>query len=118
MQSGSPATDPPGDGPRLALARRLWPRWLVQAAADTLEPSIYRFILRYSLRDQIYLVVVTLLSFPFLYYSLELPKLIINQAIGGKHFPVEIHGYSFDQIPYLAVEKLVGLLVGDARLRG
>ena len=34
---------------------------------DTLEPSIYRFILRYSLPDQIYLVVVTLLSFPFLY---------------------------------------------------
>lgn len=88
MQSRSPATDAASDKVRPPLARRLWPRWLVQAAADTLEPSIYRFILRYSLRDQIYLVVVTLLSFPFLYYSLELPKLIINQAIGGERFPV------------------------------
>ena len=103
MQSRLPATDPQTDGPRRLLARRFWPRWLVQAAADSLESSIYRFILRYSLRDQVYLVVVTLLSFPFLYYSLELPKLIINQAIGGKHFPVEIHGYSFDQIPYLVL---------------
>src|SRR5215216_3454302 len=86
---------------RLPRASLLFPRWLTQAASDTLEPSIYRFILRYSLRDQIYLVVVTLLSFPFLYYSLELPKLIINQAIGGQHFPVEILGHSLGQIPYL-----------------
>jgi putative ABC transport system ATP-binding protein len=86
--------------PRVSL---LFPRWLTQAASDTLEPSIYRFILRYSLREQIYLVAVTLLSFPFLYYSLELPKVIINQAIAGKQFPVEILGYSFEQIPYLVL---------------
>src|SRR5829696_7693657 len=93
--------------PRVSL---LFPRWLTQAASDSLEPSIYRFILRYSLRDQIYLVVVTLLSFPFLYYSLELPKLIINQAIGAQHFPVEILGYSFDQIRYLVL--LCGVFLG------
>jgi hypothetical protein len=49
MQPRLPATDRPSDGARASLARRLWPRWLVQAAAD--------FILCYSLRDQIYLVV-------------------------------------------------------------
>lgn len=87
----------------------LLPRWLNEAASDSLDPSIYRFILRYSLRDQIYLVVVTLLSFPFLYYSLELPKLIINHAVGGKDFPIEVLGYSFEQISYLVLLCLVFL---------
>jgi ABC-type multidrug transport system fused ATPase/permease subunit len=44
-----------------------------------------------------------LLSFPFLYYSLELPKVIINQAIGGKKFPQEIVGIELGQIPYLVL---------------
>ncbi len=70
---------------------------------DALEPSIYRFVLRYSLGEQILLVVLTLLSFPVLYYSLELPKVIINQAIGGKHFPRQILGAEIAQIPYLLV---------------
>src|SRR5215207_10135923 len=99
--------------PRVGL---LFPRWLTQAASDTLEPSIYRFILRYSLREQIYLVAVTLLSFPFLYYSLELPKVIINQAIGGKQFPVEILGYSFEQIPYLVL--LCTVFLGFVAING
>jgi len=66
-----------------------------------LQPTIYRFILRYSLRQQVLLLVLTLVSFPFLYYSLVLPKTITNSAIGGKNFPLEILGVKFDQIPYL-----------------
>jgi putative ABC transport system ATP-binding protein len=69
---------------------------------DSLEPTVYRFILRHSLKQQIMLLVLTLVSFPFLYYSLDLPKTIINRAIGGKHFPQEFLGFQFDQIPYLA----------------
>ena len=68
---------------------------------DSLEPSVYRFILRHSLKQQIMLLILTLVSFPFLYYSLDLPKTIVNRAIGGKHFPQEFLGYRFDQIPYL-----------------
>src|SRR4051812_12048249 len=93
MPAHSPAPEPSRETKHAGLAARLWPRWLVRAAGDALEPTIYRFILRYSMRDQLYLVVATLLSFPFLYYSLELPKLIINQAIGGEHFPVDILGH-------------------------
>src|SRR5579885_78392 len=80
------------EGGNPAGGRRWLPGWLAPDTADSLEPTIYRFILRYSLRDQIYLVVVTLLSFPFLYYSLDLPKVIVNQAIGGKNMPGEILG--------------------------
>src|SRR5437870_2929683 len=66
-----------------------------------LEPTIYRFILRHSKRQQITLLLLTLASFPFLYYSLKLPKTIINRAIEGKHFPQEFLGIDFDQVPYL-----------------
>ncbi len=43
-----------------------------------MEKTIYRFILKYSLKEQIILLVVTAASFPFLYYSYDLPKLIVN----------------------------------------
>jgi putative ABC transport system ATP-binding protein len=69
---------------------------------SAIEPTIYRFILRHSLPSQILLLVLTLVSFPFLYYSLVLPKTITNEAIkSSKHFPQHILGFSFDQIPYL-----------------
>ncbi len=69
--------------------------------AGELEPSIYRFILKHSMRQQIVLLVLTLASFPFLYYSLKLPKTIINRAIDGKHFPQTFLGIDFNQVPYL-----------------
>ena len=52
-----------------------------------MESSIFRFVLKYSRREQILLLIFTLLAFPFLYMSLDLPKTIINQAIGGRDFP-------------------------------
>jgi len=66
-----------------------------------LEPTVYRFIINHSLRQQIFLLLLTFASFPFLYYSLKLPKEIINHAIGGKHFPQEFFGIEFNQVPYL-----------------
>ncbi len=71
-----------------------------------MEPSIFRFIFRHSKKEQIFLLVLTGLSFPFLYYSLELPKTIINQAIGGTDFPRDLFGYQFDQIHYLLLLSL------------
>ncbi len=68
---------------------------------NALEPTIYRFVLRHSLRQQLSLLALTLVSFPFLYYSLDLPKTIVNRAIGGKQFPQQFFGMEFSQIPYL-----------------
>ena len=101
LQSGEVPAQPPDHG--MGLLAKLFGRRLAPATDDALPSSIYGFILRYSLREQVYLVVVTLLSFPFLYYSLELPKVIINQAIGGKKFPQEILGIELGQIPYLVL---------------
>jgi putative ABC transport system ATP-binding protein len=88
-----------------ALVRRLWP----QNAGDGLEPSVYGFILRYSWREQVYVVLMTLASFPFLYWSLDLPKQIVNRAISGKHFPQPYFGLELNQIPYLVALCVVFL---------
>ena len=55
-----------------------------------MEQTLFRFILRFSRKEQIYLLLMTGLSFPFLYYSLDLPKTIINRAIGGTDFPKDL----------------------------
>jgi ABC-type multidrug transport system fused ATPase/permease subunit len=77
----------------------------------TLEPTIYRFIFRHSLRQQIVLLVMTLLSFPFLYYSLELPKIITNRAIKQKYIPQTVFGVELDQIDYLLLLSFAFLLL-------
>lgn len=66
-----------------------------------MEPTIFKFIFRYSWRQQILLLCMTAASFPFLYASLELPKLIINDAIGSENFPKTVWGFEFEQINYL-----------------
>jgi len=63
--------------------------------------SVFAYIWLHSRLQQIILTLVTLLSFPFLYYSLDLPKQIVNEAIGGAGAPYSIAGISFDQIEYL-----------------
>lgn len=46
-----------------------------------MEHSIFKYILRHSAPQQLYLLAVTVAYYPFLYISLELPKVIVNQAI-------------------------------------
>ncbi len=66
-----------------------------------MEPTIFRFILKYSWRQQLIILALTLLSFPPLYYSLELPKLIINRALGDPDGPWVLFGYDLDRTHYL-----------------
>ncbi|MBV8120262.1 MAG: ABC transporter ATP-binding protein/permease [Alphaproteobacteria bacterium] len=94
------AAAPPAPPPQRAPVER-----------DPLEPSIYRFILRYSLRQQLVLLLLTLLSFPFLYYSLELPKIITNRAIKPHYVSQTIFGHPFAQIPYLMLLCFAFLLL-------
>ncbi|NQW02051.1 MAG: ABC transporter ATP-binding protein [Rhodospirillales bacterium] len=68
-----------------------------------MDTTLFKFIWRYSKTQQITLLLVTLVSFPFLYFSLDLPKIIINQAIGGSEFPKPVLGYDLEQIEYLLV---------------
>ena len=76
-----------------------------------MSKSIFAFIWRYSKREQIIVLLMTLASFPFLYLSLEVPKTIINEALGGGSFPKPLFGFELGQITYLLTLCTVFLLL-------
>ncbi len=51
-----------------------------------MEKSLFRYIWNHSKRDQLIICAVVLLSQPFYFMSLDLPRLIVNQAIQGEAF--------------------------------
>lgn len=66
-----------------------------------MEPTLFSFIWKYSKRQQLMLLGFTLISFPFLYISLELPKRIINDAIGSTTSEVTMMGFDLTQVQFL-----------------
>nr|WP_175582283.1 ABC transporter transmembrane domain-containing protein [Phaeobacter sp. HF9A] len=64
---------------------------------------MFSFIWRYSRRQQLGLLLLTLLSFPFLYATLELPKRIVNDAIGQPSSSVTVWGYQLHTEQYLLI---------------
>lgn len=66
-----------------------------------MDRTLFTFIWKYSKRDQIILLLVTVLTFPFLYATLELPKRIINDAIGATVSSVEMFGIQMTQVQFL-----------------
>ena len=73
-----------------------------------MEPTIFRFILTYSRPQQIFLTAVIVLYFPLQYLVLELPKIIVDDAIRsleGPPYPFSIFGIPFsadtDRISFL-----------------
>ena len=79
-----------------------------------MEPSLFRFILRYSKRDQLLIVPLVVGSMVVYYLSLDLPKTIINQAIQGAGFRTpgavkHFLGFDLTRIPYLLALSAVFL---------
>lgn len=68
-----------------------------------MERSLFRYILKHTYRDQLLLLAVTMVSFPLIYINLEIPKRIVNNAIGGKNIPQTIFGFDVTQISYLMI---------------
>jgi ABC-type multidrug transport system fused ATPase/permease subunit len=66
-----------------------------------MEPTLFSFIWKYSRREQLVLLLVTLITFPFLYATLELPKRIINDAIGATTDTVDLLGFDLSQTQFL-----------------
>lgn len=63
--------------------------------------SFFRYVLQHTWRDQLWLLALTLVSFPLLYVNLELPKRIVNRAIQGTDIPETFLGFEVTQISYL-----------------
>ena len=70
-----------------------------------MDNSIYRYVIRHSLRAQVVLTLLAIASFPFLYAFYELPKQIVNRVIQGDtgDFPAAILGVSFSRFEYLFI---------------
>ena len=77
-----------------------------------MEPTIFKFVRRYSMRQQIFLTVMAAASFPFLYAFYELPKQIVNGAIQADvaDFPKSVipdfiaeDALPLDHLPFLFV---------------
>ncbi len=66
-----------------------------------MERSLFKYILRYSKKEQITLLIVGLLSQPIYFLSLQMPKEIIDDGIKGSDFPRTYLGVEVDQIFYL-----------------
>ncbi|MDH3228817.1 MAG: ABC transporter ATP-binding protein/permease [Alphaproteobacteria bacterium] len=80
-----------------------------------MEPTIFRFILKYSRAQQLWLLAVITFSYPFLYLSLEMPKLIVNRAIGatsGPPYEVPLFGFPILSVDSGQIEFLLGLSFG------
>jgi len=65
------------------------------------EKSLFDFIWKHSKRDQIVQLLITFLTFPILFATLELPKRIINDAIGGSGEDIPFFGMQFSQLQFL-----------------
>ena len=68
-----------------------------------MEPSIFAYIRKHSWRQQLVILLLTLLSFPPLYYSLDLQKTIVNRALSHPEERHGVLGYQLDQLHYLLV---------------
>ena len=59
-----------------------------------MEPSIFRYILRCSAPQQMCLLWAILAYYPFLYLSLDLPRLTVNRAIEDRLARLSRHPFS------------------------
>ncbi len=51
-----------------------------------MQHNLFRYIVQHSRRDQLWILLVVVLSQPFYFFSLDLPKIIVNKAIQGEGF--------------------------------
>jgi putative ABC transport system ATP-binding protein len=65
-----------------------------------MDRNIFRYVVRYSARAQVLALLMTVASFPFLYLTLELPKIIINDALAQSGSRA-VYGYTLSQVDYL-----------------
>ncbi|MEM7089659.1 MAG: ABC transporter transmembrane domain-containing protein [Pseudomonadota bacterium] len=68
-----------------------------------MDSTLFTFIWKHSKKQQLFLLMLTVLSFPILYASLEQPKQIINDAIGAPTKTVTFWGITVTQVQYLMI---------------
>lgn len=104
----------------VSAAQRFWERRHlvepVQRSVRGLDQSLISTILRYSARQQVLMIALSLSVMPILYVTLELPKQIVNNALNSDSFPADYLGLSLTQVEFLFL--LCGLYLGAILLSG
>ena len=82
--------------------------WRRQSAASLqldsirgLDTGLFSSVLRYSRKQQVLMILLSLIALPILYLTLELPKQIVNNALNSERFPVDVFGRDVDQVTFL-----------------
>ncbi|MGH6946820.1 MAG: ATP-binding cassette domain-containing protein [Kiloniellales bacterium] len=76
-----------------------------------MESNLFKYIWRHSRLDQGFVLGLVLISLPFYFLSLNLPKAIVNQGIQGKGF-----ASPNDTVPFLRIELPDWLSAGGGTL--
>jgi ABC-type multidrug transport system fused ATPase/permease subunit len=66
-----------------------------------LDTGLFSSVLRYSKKQQVLMILLSLIALPILYLTLELPKQIVNNALNSERFPVDVFGRDVDQVTFL-----------------
>ncbi len=68
-----------------------------------MQRSIFAFVRAYSWPQQLAILALTLTSLPFFYLWVDLPKRIVDDALGGPPGPRDFFGVEFARLDYLLV---------------
>ncbi len=73
-----------------------------------MEPNLFKYVWRHSRAEQVVILLLVLLSLPFYYLSLNLPKQIVNEGIQGQGFegPGSTQPFLAFDLPY--AEQIFG----------
>ena len=80
-----------------------------------MESSIFGFIWKYSKRQQLVILALSVVLLPLNYYSYDIPKQIVNRALGTDENP-SFFGHDMDRLQLLMV--LCGLFLGVVLISG
>ena len=80
-----------------------------------MEPSIFRFIWKYSKRQQLTILALSVLLLPLNFYSYDIPKQIVNRALGTDETPTA-YGFAMDRLDLLML--LCGMFLAVVLVSG
>jgi putative ABC transport system ATP-binding protein len=72
-----------------------------------MDTNLLAYIWRYTKTQRVLVIGLTLISFPILYLSLQIPKIIVNEALSGEYGERILLGLELDAVHFLVILCLV-----------